>query len=212
MKGYSFLTVGLTVLVITLSHTYLFSQSTTQIDIYNYRTISHTSEGTLTIEGVHGLDYSYRVARDPMGILLTDDCLMLCGNYFETSLSTGTSYVTVTNRNARRVCEATIEIPASFASSTKLVDNTTAPITSDFSVFPNPSTDQLTIQFNAPIAPISQLYLINTLGQVLQTIPRTTSSTYQIDVSNYPSGIYELVAMNQENASMPSTRKIVIIQ
>ena len=90
--------------------------------------------------------------------------------------------------------------------------STTVPATTDFRVFPNPSTDQLNVQFNASIAPNSQLYLINTLGQVLQTIVTTTSSTYQIDVSNYPSGVYELVAMNEENASIPSTRKTVIIQ
>jgi len=66
MKGYTFLTVSLTVCAILLSHTYLFSQNTSQQDIYTYRTMDgsfndlrNQTEGMAGNEFIRMHDKSY---------------------------------------------------------------------------------------------------------------------------------------------------------
>ena len=54
-------------------------------------------------------------------------------------------------------------------------------------IYPNPTTTQLTIQ--SPNNPITQLTITNLLGQTVYT-DQYNSEQVQIDVSNYPAGVY----------------------
>ncbi len=55
-------------------------------------------------------------------------------------------------------------------------------------VYPNPANNQLNIQLDKP----SVVFIYTATGQLLET--HTSKSTYQIDVSRYPAGLYLVVS------------------
>jgi len=174
--------------------------------------ITHTSK-QLSIQGAHGVNYTFAVSKDPMNILLTDNCAMLCGNSFETNLDRGTYYITVKNRKDKTVCDARIEIKPAIANNSKVALNTSttfADTPPTLSVFPNPSSSVMNIHLDMPIEETASLYLTNTLGQIVRTKNNITASNFQLDITTLPAGIYEVVVQTVSRPTM--LRRKVSIQ
>ncbi|MCC7028812.1 MAG: T9SS type A sorting domain-containing protein [Chitinophagaceae bacterium] len=79
-----------------------------------------------------------------------------------------------------------------------------------FQVYPNPASDQLTVEFNSSSTTQTILTLTNTLGQVLKTVQSyTISGTNKIEFSikELPKGMYLLKISNGKSQSM---KKVVI--
>ncbi len=77
-------------------------------------------------------------------------------------------------------------------------------------VYPNPATDNLTIEFNSNSVEQSSVSMINTLGQVMKTVLAKTingKNKIEISVNDLPKGLYLLKLSNGKNQSM---RKVVI--
>ena len=77
----------------------------------------------------------------------------------------------------------------------------TRPEKEALSVFPNPTSDQLTIAFE--LANVEQAHFIITdlTGRVIRNLKvdaKATQQSFQLDVSNYPTGIYLLHLINAE--------------
>ena len=68
------------------------------------------------------------------------------------------------------------------------------PISSGFSVFPNPTNGLLTIQTRNGL--IEQVEILNTFGQLLSK-KQTNETEIKLDLSIYPKGIY-FIRINQE--------------
>jgi len=79
-----------------------------------------------------------------------------------------------------------------------------------FNIYPNPSTDQITIEINSRLQEPRKLKIINLLGEEVynQPIPMI-QDTYQrqLDVSSYTKGIYFLMLNTSE---LVFTKKIII--
>jgi hypothetical protein len=69
------------------------------------------------------------------------------------------------------------------------------PITEMVRVYPNPTTQQLTIDYNESV---KQLSIVNTLGQQLKTLEINASGRMDVDVSELPSGVYFLKINEKE--------------
>ena len=76
-------------------------------------------------------------------------------------------------------------------STTEVVDN------ESFIIYPNPSSDILTVQFKNPIADFN-ITIYNANGQVLKSIKNNAS----IDISDLTKGFYYLKALNTEGVSL----------
>jgi len=67
----------------------------------------------------------------------------------------------------------------------------------EISVFPNPTTTYLNIEYGSSIASTEEMVLYNVAGKVITQFTLTNGDRHQIDVSGYPSGTYFLQALNQ---------------
>ncbi len=86
--------------------------------------------------------------------------------------------------------------------SVKLSDNLTTEIIKevkepfDFSLFPNPTTSEMTVSFSLKQKSKIELKLYNTLGQHITTIADSShdagNNTITFSTENIPSGIYHL--------------------
>ena len=72
-----------------------------------------------------------------------------------------------------------------------------------FSVYPNPTIDFVTIETEHAFV----LSIIDNLGRVIKTINVTNGNT-TIDVSNFSSGVYQLLGFKKNGASY--TKKLII--
>lgn len=61
----------------------------------------------------------------------------------------------------------------------------------NLSVYPNPVSDKLTVQFESKIPSFPTLVLTNTLGEVLLTVEKP-GLIQQLDLSGLPKGLYFL--------------------
>jgi hypothetical protein len=69
----------------------------------------------------------------------------------------------------------------------------------NFKIFPNPTTDLLTIDFqDFNINQSVKIHIINSIGQIQKTV-FINENLSQIDVSNLPKGIYFLKIIGNEN-------------
>tara|TARA_B100000768_G_C11279529_1_gene377740 strand:- start:118 stop:3717 length:3600 start_codon:yes stop_codon:yes gene_type:complete len=81
---------------------------------------------------------------------------------------------------------------------------------SEISMYPNPTSEMVNISFNSNIGNSYQLKIINSLGQVIQNIEKTSlngSNEMSIDVSNYSAGLY-FVKIKVDNIS--TLKKLLI--
>lgn len=76
----------------------------------------------------------------------------------------------------------------------------------DLTIYPNPATDAVTIGNISP--EITQLQVINVVGEVVKNISLTGKNTQTLDVSDYPAGIYFVSYANSEGTTR--TEKLVI--
>ena len=77
-------------------------------------------------------------------------------------------------------------------------------------MYPNPTSEMVNISFNSNIGNSYQLKIINSLGQVIQNVDKTSlngSSEIAIDVSNYSAGLY-FVKIEVDNQS--TVKKLLI--
>jgi len=70
------------------------------------------------------------------------------------------------------------------------------PSKTSFRVFPNPVSNQLTIEF--PEAIIGQVQLINAQGQIMTTENISFVQMYQINLQSYPTGFYVVKVMTKQ--------------
>ena len=70
------------------------------------------------------------------------------------------------------------------------------PDAAGFSLYPNPAQSQLTLL--TPVLDDPRVILYNSLGQVLTTLDKADSQTINIDVSNWPSGLYRAVVLSSD--------------
>ncbi len=66
---------------------------------------------------------------------------------------------------------------------------------SGLQIFPNPTTAELNLHFNAPSGTTFQLQVINAAGQLVQTLPKTDDTIdSQVDCRSFAPGTYFLLA------------------
>ena len=86
--------------------------------------------------------------------------------------------------------------------------------TTNFSIFPNPSSDHFSIQFSLSKKEMIQISLFNSLGRIVKTI-NSSGEAYPgdhnilVDVSDLPGGVYFLSFQTGNNLGQ-RTQKIVI--
>lgn len=72
---------------------------------------------------------------------------------------------------------------------------------SGLTVFPNPTVDELTLQFSAPAGKTFQIQIFNAGGQLVRSLPRSDdANTLIVDCRAFPAGSYFLVAHTVEGA------------
>jgi hypothetical protein len=81
------------------------------------------------------------------------------------------------------------------------------PVAPDFNVFPNPTSGKVSLTINGAKEAMSQIVVINLLGQEVQTIPGNNADFYSIDLSGMSKGIY-FIKCNFASGSI--TRKILL--
>ena len=59
-------------------------------------------------------------------------------------------------------------------------------------IYPNPADSYITIELDSYDYEDARIMIINQLGQVVDTHTTSTFSTTNIDVSNYPTGLYQV--------------------
>ena len=79
-------------------------------------------------------------------------------------------------------------------------------VLADLTIYPNPATDAVTIGNISP--EITQLQVMNVVGEVVKNISLTGKNTETLDVSDYPAGIYFVSYANSEGTTR--TEKLVI--
>jgi ELWxxDGT repeat protein len=76
---------------------------------------------------------------------------------------------------------------------------------SNISIYPNPSSSFIIIHSQL-LGYIDRIKIINSNGQVLQELPIRLNEQY-LDLSKYPSGIYEILLKSKENVSIKKVIK-----
>jgi hypothetical protein len=76
---------------------------------------------------------------------------------------------------------------------------------SNISIYPNPSSSFIIIHSQL-LGSIDRIKIINSNGQVLQELPIRLNEQY-LDLSKYPSGIYEILLKSKENVSIKKVIK-----
>lgn len=70
---------------------------------------------------------------------------------------------------------------------------------SGLQIFPNPTSAELNLHFNAPTGTTFQLQVINAVGQLVQTLPQTDDSKdRQVDCRSFAPGTYFLLALTTD--------------
>ncbi|MCC6289556.1 MAG: T9SS type A sorting domain-containing protein [Chitinophagaceae bacterium] len=82
----------------------------------------------------------------------------------------------------------------------------------DISLFPNPATNEVTLQFRTAQQNTMQVQLVNSIGQVVQTsrlnLNGTSQGTMQFN-SKYASGVYFLKVINEKTKDQQVSRLII---
>jgi len=73
----------------------------------------------------------------------------------------------------------------------------------NFHIFPNPVSDQLTIEF--PEAISGQIQLINAQGKMMSTEDFSFSETHRMSLLDYPAGLYVVRAMTEQGVANSQT-------
>ena len=185
-----------------------------QIIECNEMLIDHSVNGQLVIKGAPDVSYKFDISRDPMGIWNIHSCSMLCGDALEKELAPGKYYIDVKNKRNKEVCKAEIEVIPTIAANSKAAispDLTNTQFNSTtLSIYPNPASDEVRVNFTTVLENSATIYLINTFGQVLQTFQQAKGiSQRTIDVSNFPAGLYT-VAVQVADAPSMLHQKVVI--
>ena len=182
----------------------------------NEMLIDHSINGLVKITGAPNVSYQFKISKDPTHIFSIYNCRMQCGDTIEQNLAPGKYYIDVSNKRNKEVCSAAIEVIPSIAASSKaavfsdLSINTTKLHASTLSIYPNPASSEVTVDFTAVLENTATIYLINTFGQVLQTYSQEKGSTQSnIDVSSYPAGLYTVAVQVAESPNMLH-QKVVI--
>ena len=76
-------------------------------------------------------------------------------------------------------------------------------------IYPNPSSSQLTIDFNNPVSEPYQLLIYDNLGRKVCTLEDINNGQIEVDVSQYDPGIYFYRLLN-ESDRIASTGKFVV--
>ncbi|MBL4587344.1 MAG: M20/M25/M40 family metallo-hydrolase [Flavobacteriales bacterium] len=74
------------------------------------------------------------------------------------------------------------------------------PMRDDIIIYPNPGTDQITIEYDAANASNYTIEISSLNGQVLLTVPTISTSSSRVNVADLSKGIY-LIRIIQENAT-----------
>ena len=77
------------------------------------------------------------------------------------------------------------------------LENIISPINTNVSIYPNPATNNLTIETTEK----SEIEISNIAGQILKTF-NTTEKQTTIDVSNLPSGVYIIKAKTEKGVAV----------
>jgi ELWxxDGT repeat protein len=78
--------------------------------------------------------------------------------------------------------------------------------TNNFTVFPNPTSEKITIQSNNQPFENASVTLTNSIGQIILKKENVNSTTINLDISSQPSGIYFI---SIENQGAKTTQKII---
>lgn len=73
-------------------------------------------------------------------------------------------------------------------------------------LFPNPTSNILNLEWNMP--DVYEINIFDSMGKLVELIPRPFGATLRIDVSDYPSGIYLLSIKSKESPSI--TKRLII--
>jgi hypothetical protein len=68
---------------------------------------------------------------------------------------------------------------------------------SSFSIYPNPTFENVAIRFDNTVQKLCNIFIINELGQILKSEKAFINSTYFIEISDFPKGIYCIKIENQ---------------
>ena len=173
--------------------------------------ITYTDEGHLEIQGVANLSYQYSIARDQMGLSSVYKCNMDCGDFLQYDLPAGHYYINVANSKNKTICQTEIEVIPAIANNRLGMYSdlkTTTSISQTLAVYPNPALDQLSIDVGQTLEQPATIFLLNALGQVVQT-HQQVESVRTIDVRKLPSGVYQ-VAAKMEGTNELLHQKVVI--
>ncbi len=66
-----------------------------------------------------------------------------------------------------------------------------------FSIYPNPTFENVTIRFENAIKKLCNVFIINNLGQIVKSEKTFINSTYFIGISHFPKGVYCIKIENQ---------------
>ena len=69
--------------------------------------------------------------------------------------------------------------------------------TFNFNLFPNPTSDHLTLEFSGQLPRSYQIVVLDKMGRTNRTIIGDRSGRQQLDVSDLPSGIYTISVINE---------------
>lgn len=180
----------------------------------NEMLIDHSNNGHLVIKGTPNVSYKFDISRDPMGISSVYSCTMLCGDALERDLAPGKYYIDVSNKRNKEVCKAEIEVIPTIAASSKAAispDFTSTQLnTTTLSVYPNPASSEVRVNYSGALESSATIYLINTFGQVLQTYQQEKGNTQRmIDVSSFAAGLYTIAVQVADRPTMLH-QKVVI--
>ena len=64
--------------------------------------------------------------------------------------------------------------------------------TNNLLIYPNPADSYITIELDSYDYQDAKIMIINQLGQIVDSHTTSTFSTTNIDVSNYPTGLYQV--------------------
>jgi hypothetical protein len=200
-----------------------------------YNTIDFDpSATTQNLVGVSGDSFvaKYTICAAPPTIPLaiagpTLLCASASGNYSVTVVSGATAYNWTlpsgwTGSSSTNTLSAIPGVSGNFTvvasnacgnSANKTLSVTVSPCTninelnneSNFQIFPNPSSDNITVALNERLTNNSYLYIYNSLGQFLKCIP-VTSTLIDVKLTDYQNGVY-IIQIKSEDRIM--TKKII---
>ena len=157
----------------------------------------------ITTSNYYILNYTPQVT-SPSGVFLTDtlNWMQVSGTYTATG---GETYITIGSFNSDANTD-TIDYGTAngskqayyFLDDISVVDCSTLGIDelktkNSFSIYPNPTSDQSTLQFDNTKKEICTLTLYNNCGQIMRTINNITSDQVVIQKNDLTTGLYYFV-------------------